>query len=336
MKRLLYGLVALGLLVGGAGVAKADLLVASSDTGQVLRYDENTGAFLGVFATTPDPASMAIGLDNNLYIGLGNGRDIIQRFNGQTGAFIDTFIKAVSPSGLAFGPDGNLYVENFFPVTGGPSVRRYNPVTGAFIDNFVAPGSGGLQTPEGMAFGRDGNLYLADRYDNEVLRYNGLTGAFQGVFARTLGNNGPISLVFGPDGNLYVLENPSQTGNGTLLVERFNGLTGAFMGVFGDNIVGGTDGCSLAFGPNGNLYVTTGFVGNSVVELNGLTGQFISAFRGGGLDGAAGLVFVAPIPEPATLLLLAIGTLGVIGWARWRRVSIGVCWRRSEKTKQEC
>jgi probable HAF family extracellular repeat protein len=26
-----------------------------------------------------------------------------------------------------------------------------------------------------------------------------------------------------------------------------------------------------------------------------------------------------PVPEPSTLLLLTIGTLGVIGWAWWRR-----------------
>jgi hypothetical protein len=30
-----------------------------------------------------------------------------------------------------------------------------------------------------------------------------------------------------------------------------------------------------------------------------------------------------PVPEPATLLLLAIGTLGVIGWAWWRRRETG-------------
>jgi hypothetical protein len=138
---------------------------------------------------------MAIGPDNNLYVGIGNGQDLIQRFNGQTGAFIGRFITGVVPSALAFGPDGNLYVENFSSIAGGPGyVSRYNPVTGAFIDNFIAPGGGGLQTAEGMAFGREGNLYLADRVDNEVLRYNGLTGTFQGVFARTLGDNGPIGL----------------------------------------------------------------------------------------------------------------------------------------------
>jgi hypothetical protein len=91
------------------------------------------------------------------------------------------------------------------------------------------------------------------------------------------------------------------------------------MGDFVDNIVGGTDGCSLAFGPNGDLYVTTGFIGNSVIQFNGSTGQFINEFSGGGLAGAAGLVFVAPVPEPSTVLLLAIGTLGVLGW-RWLRI----------------
>jgi hypothetical protein len=29
-------------------------------------------------------------------------------------------------------------------------------------------------------------------------------------------------------------------------------------------------------------------------------------------------LLATPIPEPSALLLLAIGTVGVIGWARWR------------------
>ena len=39
------------LLVSWNAQARADLLVASFDSSQVLRYDTTTGAFLGTFAT---------------------------------------------------------------------------------------------------------------------------------------------------------------------------------------------------------------------------------------------------------------------------------------------
>ena len=54
---------------------RADLLVASLDTGQVLRYDDVTGAFQGVFATgLPDdhPIGLTMGPDDNLYVAVYN------------------------------------------------------------------------------------------------------------------------------------------------------------------------------------------------------------------------------------------------------------------------
>lgn len=68
---------------------------------------------------------------------------------------------------------------------------------------------GGLARPYGTAFGPDGNLYVASFRSDQILRYDGRTGAFIDVFASGNGTaagllNGPNNLLFGADGALYV------------------------------------------------------------------------------------------------------------------------------------
>lgn len=289
------------LLAGWSGQARADLLVVSIDSSQVLRYDENTGAFLGVFATgrpNDHPVGMAAGGDGHLYVSITNFgpsfESAILRFDGRTGALIDTFASGggiQGPQHLTFGPDGNLYVASFGGLGPNSKIIRYDGMTGAYIDDFVPVGRGGLNGAEGLVFGPDGNLYVTSRVSNQVLRYDGSTGKFLGVFA-TGGQNGPVNLVFGPDGNLYVLN-----GNGSSEVLRFDGSTGKLIDVFVREVPGSGDGSSLAFGPDGNLYVTTAFLGNSVLRFHGSTGQLIDTFvpsGSGGLHHAAGLLFFTP------------------------------------------
>jgi len=67
-------------------------------------------------------------------------------------------------------------------------------------------------------------LYLNSQNTDEVLRYNGTTGAFMNAFV-SMGDGGlnrPTGLVFGPDGNLYVSSDPTNE------VLRYNSTTGAF------------------------------------------------------------------------------------------------------------
>ena len=105
---------------------------------------------------------------------------------------------------------------------------------------------------------------------NTVLRYNGTTGAFVGIFASGGGLDDPLGLTVGPDGNLYVASaNTNQ-------VLRYNGTTGAFIDVFASG--GGLDGPEQAvFGPDGNLYVVSSHT-DQVLRYNGTTGAFIDVF----------------------------------------------------------
>lgn len=107
--------------------------------------------------------------------------------------------------------------------------------------------------------------------ENSVLKYDGITGAFLGVFvhAGSGGLDNPQNLIFGPDGNVYV----SSWNNATVL--RYDGNTGAFIDAF---VPSGSGGLSnpdqLAFGPDGSLYVSDRFSA-SIFRYNGTTGAFI-------------------------------------------------------------
>jgi hypothetical protein len=134
---------------------------------------------------------------------------------------------------------------------------------------------------------------LVSNLSNQVLRYNGTTGAFLDVFVPAgSGTPGEISpptgLVFGPDGNLYV------SNSATNQVLRYNGTTGAFLDAFVPAGSGGLLGpYGLVFGPDGNLYVSSLFT-DQVLRYNGTTGAFLDAFvpaGSGGLNDPFGLVF---------------------------------------------
>ena len=175
---LILGFATLGLSIPQA---EATLLIGNSESNNIIVLDETTGIFQGDF-TTP-----------------GNGG-------------------LRSPDDLTFGPDGNLYVSNGGNSGGNifdaaypqdSSVLRYSP-TGQFLG--VAASGNGLTRPYGNAFGPDGSLYVSSFRTNQILRFDGSTGNFLGVFATDNNNglgsanglNGPNGLLFGADGSLYV------------------------------------------------------------------------------------------------------------------------------------
>ena len=263
----------------GAAGPTNDLFIASSSTGHVIRLDGSTGTTVYDVPESNVAIALVKGPDGALYVSTHDSPSSVIRVDRATGAPLGVFASGGGLSGaagVAFGPDGNLYVGSRFT----SSVIRYNGSIGGFIDTFVASGSGGLSGTEALLFGPDGNLYVTtDSFGNRVLRYNGVTGAFLGVFATAPSLSGAQSMIFGPDGHLYVAGNSSNN------VVRFNGSTGAFKDVFASGIPGAN---GLAFGPDGNLYVARQGA-NKISRFNGTSGAFIGDFRS--VTGPFGIMF---------------------------------------------
>ena len=135
----------------------------------------------------------------------------------------------------------------------------------------------------------DGNVYLSSQFTDQVLKYDGSTGAYLGTFV-TAGSGGvdaPTALLFRGDGYLYV------SSYNTDAILRYDAVTGAFVDTFVTSASGGLNGPGdFAFGADGNLYVSGT---NSVVKrFDGTTGAFIDDFTAvsaGGLGESIGLEF---------------------------------------------
>ena len=260
------------------------MLLASRDTSSILRYNDKTGAFLGIFASTSamtSPEALTLGPDGNLYVA-DRVANAVFRFDGKSGSFINTFVSAGSgglsgPRNLIFGPDGNLYVSS----NGSNKVLIYDGATGAFLRVF--PGAG-IAGPRGIAF-QGGDIYIVNELQNQILHYK-LSGTFLGPFASDSNLQAPREIIFGPDGNLYA----SSSDNNVVL--RYNASTGASMGVFASG--GGLMfPRGLAFGLDGNLYVV-GANSNAILRYNSTTGAFINTFAsGGGPEFPTGIVFTS-------------------------------------------
>lgn len=229
------------------------MYVASFATGQILRFNGATGAFVDVFVPAGsgglgDPNDVTFGSDGHLYVTDGfSGTNSVLRYDGSTGDFIGVFASGggmMQPNRLTFGPDGNLFVGNATT----SEVLRYHGTTGAPEPSagnggaiFVPGQAGPFNTT--IAFSPLGDLFVVSGDTaGEVRRYDGETAAFIGPFTTVGTFVGDIA--FGPDGDLYVAKFLDSS------VLRFDGSTGASKGSF---VAPGGGGLSrptgLTFGP---------------------------------------------------------------------------------------
>ena len=260
----------------------------------------NSSAFYSV-PVSRRPWGLAFGPDGNLYVAnFGEGSDAIMRVQGPfspTAGSVSTFVDSGAFFDIAFGPDGNLYAAGHGPVL------RYDIVTGGLIDAFTHGHD--LAEVHAITFGPDGNLYVAS-YDScvsgpsgctgsksEIVRFDAITGDFVDVYA-TSGQAGlaiPWDLAFGPGGALFVA-----TATNILRFDRPSSRARAVSN-FGSAVfatVQNLTALAIAFGPDGNLYVSNSDGSGSsggILRFNGRTGAFIDTFIPVVEGGPRGIVF---------------------------------------------
>lgn len=128
------------------------------------------------------------------------------------------------------------------------------------------------------------DLLVCSLLTDEVLRYDGATGAYEGVFAGGALVNGPQGITIGPDGNVYVASEYSAN------ITKWS-PSGAYLGEFVPPMAGWED---LEFGPDGHLYAIAhgGMPEGPISKFDGSTGTYLGQWGfGGGMHHQHGMTF---------------------------------------------
>ncbi len=221
------------------------LLVSGRGNRHILKFDRDTGNFLGNFTSGYDldnPTKMTLGPDSLLYISQwGPAKNKVVRFDFATGAFVNEFTETDlnQACGHAWDADGNLYVASY----GSADVRKFD-ANGKFLGVFTEARR--LRGAVNLWFGESNDLFVVDWILGSVLHFDGQTGRFKSNFITGMLNT--EGFVFGPDSSLYLCDWSRNT------INRYD-RSGRLLGIFansGDMRAPN----SVAFGPSAVTAVT--------------------------------------------------------------------------------
>ena len=211
---------------------------------------------------------------------------------------VDNTVPTLTATGAANVVDGAVYTLNLSAIDpGSETIANWIINWGdGTIDTIAGNPSSATHTYTGVGLSynitasvtdEDGTFFqnellITGESSNHILRIDPVTGASLQEFGAADGLTGHGAMLIGPDGLLYV-------GGDSSNVLRYNPQTGVFIDTFipigsgGLNIVDG-----LAFGPNGNLFVSSSSSGE-VLQYDGTTGASLGVFSS--VNGAQSLAF---------------------------------------------
>jgi WD40 repeat protein len=188
----------LGSLVNGGPLyhiafgPDGDLYGVGSWSGDLDRYDGQTGAFLGKVLQAEEAGNIGVGNfaflpDGNLFAATGSGN--VAKYDLATGERIgpltslaDLGLEGFRFDAMAVGPDGMAYAAynyRFRDTVLDGGVMRFDGATGEYVDTVVTgiPAFGAASGGSlGLAFGPDCDLYVGSQHAHAILRYDVATG----------------------------------------------------------------------------------------------------------------------------------------------------------------
>ena len=149
-------------------------------------------------ALAPAPAH-AIGGVGDLYV-TSDASNLVRAYSGISGSYLGVHCSSVAPASaqlsIHFGETNNRVLVGHF----GGGVNEFDATTGAFIKTYN-PGGGWMWS---ALYRPSGNVLATDSSNDQVVQYDGTTGAFISVFATFPAGSLPSDMRYGPNGHLYV------------------------------------------------------------------------------------------------------------------------------------